>query len=185
MMEEIIIAGFGGQGVMSMGQLLAYAGMKENKHVSWLPSYGPEQRGGTANASVVISSDEVGSPVIDRPSTLIALNTPSLKKFEHSVKKNGNIFINADLIHETTERDDIQFFPIKANTMAHKLKNDRVAGMIILGAFIEKTGILNVNSLVNALLQVLGKDKKHLVPVNEKAINLGREWISKQTTMTT
>lgn len=178
MQSEIVIAGFGGQGVMSMGQLLAYAGMNSGKEVSWMPSYGPEQRGGTANVSVVISDKEIGSPVVSTPSVLIALNNPSFEKFEPLVKENGLILVNGDLVEATSNRNDVAFFSIKANTLAEELGNNRVAGMILLGAFIEKTGILTKDSLIHALTQVLGKNKSHLIEVNEKAILIGKEAVN-------
>ncbi|MBU9714270.1 2-oxoacid:acceptor oxidoreductase family protein [Evansella tamaricis] len=177
MKEEIIIAGFGGQGVMSMGQLLAFAGMKQGKEVSWLPSYGPEQRGGTANVSVVISDSKVGSPIIDSPTTVILLNNPSFEKFEKKVVPGGNILTNGDLVNLPCKRNDISLFSIQATTIAEKLGNHRVAGMVILGAFIEKTGILSKESLVEALLHVLGKEKQHLIPVNIAALESGMEMV--------
>lgn len=173
MKQELIIAGFGGQGVMSMGQLLAYAGMKEGKQVSWLPSYGPEQRGGTANVSVVISDEPVGSPVIDKPTSIIALNTPSFDKFEPTLSGGGDLFINSDLIDSISERKDIFFLPIPASQIAKSLNEERVAGMVILGAFITKTNILSKESLLQALIHVLGEKKRHLIGVNEQAIIAG------------
>lgn len=177
MKQELIIAGFGGQGVMSMGQLLAYAGMKEGKQVSWLPSYGPEQRGGTANVSVVISDEKVGSPVIDNPTSVIALNTPSFERFEPTLMNGGDLFINADLIDLISERKDIFFLPVPATKIAKSLNEERVAGMVILGAFITKTNILSKESLLEALIHVLGEKKKHLIDVNEQAILAGANLI--------
>ncbi|MBU9723984.1 MULTISPECIES: 2-oxoacid:acceptor oxidoreductase family protein [Bacillaceae] len=174
MKEEIIIAGFGGQGVMSMGQILTYAGMKEGKEVSWLPSYGPEQRGGTANVSVVISDKTVGSPIIDSPSTVIVLNNPSFEKFEPLVKAGGKLFINSDLVTKKSERIDIEVIDIKATSIADKVGNPRVAGSVILGAYIEKTGIITRDSLITALIQVLGVGKNHLISVNEAAFDAGK-----------
>lgn len=179
MKEEIIIAGFGGQGVMSMGQLLAYAAMEEGKEVSWLPSYGPEQRGGTANVSVVISDSTFGSPVIDRPTSLIVLNNPSLQKFEPSVQPNGHLFLNSDLVTMKPDRDDINCWAVPAVQLAKGLGEERAAGMVLLGTFIAGTGILSRESLIKALTHVLGKRKSYLIPVNEKAISAGEELIKK------
>ncbi|SER45301.1 2-oxoacid:acceptor oxidoreductase family protein [Salipaludibacillus aurantiacus] len=179
MKQELIIAGFGGQGVMSMGQLLAYAAMKEGKEVSWLPSYGPEQRGGTANVSVVISDSKFGSPVIDRPTSLIALNNPSFLKFEPLVKEGGDIFINEDLVTVQSGRKDVTVHLIPALTVANELNEQRTAGMVILGAFITKTGILKTESLLAALTYLLGKKKDHLIPVNRQAIVRGEKIIKK------
>ncbi|MCD8511482.1 MAG: 2-oxoacid:acceptor oxidoreductase family protein [Bacillus sp. (in: Bacteria)] len=178
MQLEIVIAGFGGQGVMSMGQLLAYAGMNSGKEVSWMPSYGPEQRGGTANVSVVISDKEIGSPVVSTPSVLIALNNPSFEKFEPLVKENGIVLVNGDLVEATSNRKDIEFYSIEANKLAEELGNNRVAGMILLGAFIEKTGILTKDSLIHALTHVLGKNKAHLIEVNERALMTGEKEVN-------
>ncbi|UCZ52781.1 2-oxoacid:acceptor oxidoreductase family protein [Bacillus shivajii] len=178
MRQEVIIAGFGGQGVMSMGQLLTYAGMQEGKEVSWLPSYGPEQRGGTANVSVVISDTKVGSPVIDSPTSVIVLNKPSFDKFESVVQGGGHLFINADLIDQTSQREDIGVHHIPATTVAEKLGNNRVAGMVMIGAFIEQTGILSKESLLAAFIHVLGENKKHLIPINEDALNAGSDIIN-------
>lgn len=177
MKQEVIIAGFGGQGVMSMGQLLAYAGMKEDKQVSWLPSYGPEQRGGTANVSVVISEDTVGSPVIDKPTSVIALNNPSFEKFEPTLIEGGNLFINSNLVDLTTEKKDLSFLSIPATEIAKSLNEERVAGMVILGAFITKTKILSKDSLLQALIHVLGEKKRNLIGVNEKAIIAGGKFV--------
>ncbi|MDG5787632.1 2-oxoacid:acceptor oxidoreductase family protein [Evansella sp. AB-P1] len=170
MKEEIIIAGFGGQGVMSMGQFLTYAGLKEGKEVTWFPSYGPEQRGGTANVSVVISDQPVDSPVIDEPTAFLALNKPSFNKFYSHVKESGNIFINSDLITNYAKRNDVVIHEITATQIAQHIGNERIAGMVLLGAFIEKTGILSKESLYSALKDVLGESKKHLIPMNKKAI---------------
>ncbi|WP_280768259.1 2-oxoacid:acceptor oxidoreductase family protein [Salipaludibacillus daqingensis] len=184
MKQELIIAGFGGQGVMSMGQLLAYAGMKEGKHVSWLPSYGPEQRGGTANVSVVISDKEVGSPVIDKPTSVIALNNPSFEKFEPMLIEGGDLFTNSNLVDISSKREDIYFLPVPATEIAKNLKMERVAGMVLLGAFITKTKVLSKDSLLEALINVLGEKKKHLIGVNEEAILAGENLIEKKLFLT-
>ncbi|ADH99661.1 2-oxoacid:acceptor oxidoreductase family protein [Salisediminibacterium selenitireducens] len=175
MKEEIIIAGFGGQGVMSMGQLLTFAGMKEGKEVSSLPSYGPEQRGGTANVQVVISDEPFGSPVIDEPSVVIVLNEPSFQKFESRLASGGVLIVNADLVHSESARDDITVIRVPASTIAISLSEERAAGMVILGALIGKTGVLSRDALLEALEDVLGKRKAHLIPVNEEAIKAGED----------
>ena len=150
-MEEIIIAGFGGQGVMSMGQLIAYAGMLEGKGVSWLPSYGPEQRGGTANCAVVISGEEqVGSPLVTRPSTAIVLNNPSFDKFEPLVRPGGLLMINSSLVTKISERSDIEMIELTATDLAADLGNSRVANMILLGAFIELTKVVSCESIIQS-----------------------------------
>ena len=173
MKQEIISAGFGGQGVLSLGQLLAYAGMLEDKNVSWLPSYGPEMRGGTANCSVIVSSDPVGSPVVTEGDAVIVLNKPSLDKFESVLKPGGLLLINSSLIERKTSRDDIKVYYIPANEIAAKLGNPKVANMIMLGAFVEASGIVKKKSIIEAFGKVLGERKAHLLPVNEKAYDEG------------
>lgn len=140
MIEQVIMAGFGGQGVMSMGQLLAYSGMLEGKNVSWLPSYGPEMRGGTANCNVIVSDDEIGSPIVTEATAVIAMNLPSLDKFEHSVMPGGTLIINSSLIERKCSRTDIDVFYIPANEIADELGNNRVANMVMLGAYLKKLG---------------------------------------------
>lgn len=173
MLEEIIIAGFGGQGVMSMGQLIAYAGMLEGKGVSWLPSYGPEQRGGTANCAVVVSDEPVGSPLVTNPSTAIILNNPSFDKFEHRVRPGGLLIINSSLVTRVSERSDIEITELPATDMASDLGNARVANIILLGAFIELTKVVSSESIIESLKKVLSEEKHHLIEVNKQALNKG------------
>ncbi|MBP7913644.1 MAG: 2-oxoacid:acceptor oxidoreductase family protein, partial [Proteocatella sp.] len=135
MENKVICAGFGGQGVMSMGQLLAYAGMIEDKYVSWLPSYGPEMRGGTANCGVTVSDEEIGSPIITNDADIaIVMNLPSLIKFEKDVKPGGKIFINSSLIEKKVERTDIEVYYIDANKIAADIGNIKAANLVMLGA---------------------------------------------------
>jgi 2-oxoglutarate ferredoxin oxidoreductase subunit gamma len=178
MTEEIIIAGFGGQGVMSMGQLLTYAGMLEGKNVSWLPSYGPEMRGGTANCCVILSDDMVASPIVTQASAVIALNRPSLDKFEETVIPGGLLFINSTLIDRKAVRDDIQVYYIPANEIADELGNSRVANSVVLGAYLAKAGSsVSPNSEIEALKKVLGPSKQDLIPLNEEALKRGAELV--------
>jgi 2-oxoglutarate ferredoxin oxidoreductase subunit gamma len=178
MLEEIIIAGFGGQGVMSMGQLIAYAGMLEGKGVSWLPSYGPEQRGGTANCAVVVSNEPVGSPLVTNPSTAIVLNNPSFEKFEPRVRPGGVLIINSSLVTRASERSDIEIIELTATDLAADLGNARVANMILLGAFIERTKVVTSDSIIESLKKVLSKEKHHLIEVNKQALNKGSAMVS-------
>ena len=129
-MEKVIVAGFGGQGVLSLGQMLAYAAMYENMAATWLPSYGPEMRGGTANCSVVIDEKEVASPIIAVPDCLIAMNTPSLFKFQDKVKKGGLVIINSSLISEKCDRDDVKAYYVEANKIAHEVGNDKASNLV-------------------------------------------------------
>ncbi|HHT65664.1 MAG: 2-oxoacid:acceptor oxidoreductase family protein [Caldicoprobacterales bacterium] len=176
MTEQIIIAGFGGQGVMSMGQLLAYAGMLEGKNVSWLPSYGPEMRGGTANCNVIITDDMVASPIVTQASVVIALNKPSLDKFESAVVPGGMLFVNSSLIDRKSVREDIDVFYIPANEIADQLGNPRIANTVVLGAYLAKAeGSISPSSVIEALKKVLGPGKQDLIPLNEEALKRGAE----------
>lgn len=175
MEERLIIAGFGGQGVMAMGQLLTYSGMIEDKNVSWLPSYGPEMRGGTANCNVTISTDSVGSPVVVEASTAIVLNLPSLDKFEDSVEPGGKLFINSSLITRKTKRADIKAYYIPVNDIANELGNPRIANMVMLGAYLEVSKTVETESIYKAFGKVFGESKAHLLPVNKQALERGAE----------
>lgn len=179
--ERIICAGFGGQGVMLMGQLISYAGMLENKEVSWLPSYGPEMRGGTANCSVMVSERPIGSPVItDNATTAIVMNLPSLDKFESDIIPNGNIIINSSLIEKKAERSDLSVYYVPANELALELGNAKVANMVMLGAYIELTKSVAAESVMTALKKVFGESKAHLMKINEDAMAKGAEAIRNQ-----
>ena len=174
--ERIICAGFGGQGVMLMGQLISYAGMLEGKEVSWLPSYGPEMRGGTANCSVMVSERQIGSPVITDDATVaMVLNLPSLDKFERDVISGGKLLINSSLIEKKASRTDIDVYYIPANEIAVELGNPRVANMIMLGAFLELTKTVEVESVMTALKKIFGESKAYLMPINEEAMMRGAQ----------
>lgn len=173
MNQRLIIAGFGGQGVLSMGQLLAYAGMLESKNVTWLPSYGPEMRGGTANCNVIISDEPIGAPIVTDATAAIIMNLPSLSKFETAVEPGGLIFINSSLIDKKTSRSDIEAIYIPANDIAAELNNDKVANMIILGAYLKKTNAVHVESILESLKKVLGPGKEKLIPLNREALAKG------------
>jgi 2-oxoglutarate ferredoxin oxidoreductase subunit gamma len=177
--ERIICAGFGGQGVMLMGQLISYAGMLEDKEVSWLPSYGPEMRGGTANCSVMVSSKPIGSPVIANDATAaIIMNLPSLDKFEVEVLPEGNLLINSSLIERKTKRTDLHVYYIPANDIAVELGNAKVANMIMLGAYLELTKTVSVESVMAALKKTFGESKAHLLKINEEALKKGAEAVT-------
>lgn len=174
--ERIICAGFGGQGVMLIGQLLTYAGMLENKEVSWLPSYGPEMRGGTANCSVMISERPIGSPVItDDATSAIIMNLPSLDKFEQDVQKDGIIIINSSLIEKKASRADLKAYYVPANEIANEIGNSKVANMVMLGAYLELTKSVSMESVMTALKKIFGESKSHLMPINETAMKRGAD----------
>ncbi|MFZ1730771.1 MAG: 2-oxoacid:acceptor oxidoreductase family protein [Bacteroidota bacterium] len=175
MLEEVIFAGFGGQGVLSMGQVLAYAGMIENREVCWMPSYGPEMRGGTANCIVTVSSDEISSPIIGTFLTVVALNQPSLDKFEMAVKPGGTLIYDSTNIIDPPTRTDIDIVPIPASEEAVKLKNTKIMNMIVLGAFLAKREAVKIESVLDALRKVLPERHHHLIPLNEQALQRGRE----------
>ena len=170
--ERLIFAGFGGQGVMSMGQMIAYAGMIENKHVTWCPSYGPEMRGGTANCSVVVSDELVGSPIV---SHAVIMNLPSLTKFEKDVLPNGVLLINSSLIEKKASRNDIRVAYVEANKIAGDIGNPKAANMVMLGALLTLQNIVSFDSIQQAFLKVFGERKKEFLPGNEKALNAGRD----------
>jgi 2-oxoglutarate ferredoxin oxidoreductase subunit gamma len=173
MLERNLIAGFGGQGVLLIGQLLAYAGMLEGREVSWLPSYGPEMRGGTANCSVIISDQPVGSPLVSSATSLIVMNRPSLEKFEPIVKPGGMLFINSSIIDIKAKRTDIDVYYVPCNDLAEEMGNPRVANMIMLGAYIAKSKCVDIENILQALLVKLGEKKAHLIPENRKALLKG------------
>lgn len=174
--ERIICAGFGGQGVMLMGQLISYAGMLEDKEVSWLPSYGPEMRGGTANCSVMVSDKPIGSPVItDNATSAIVMNLPSLDKFEVDLVKGGRLFINSSLIERKASREDIDIYYVPANEIAVELGNAKVANMVMLGAYLEVSKTVSVEGVLTALKKVFGESKSHLMKINEDALKKGAE----------
>ncbi len=179
--QKLICAGFGGQGVMSLGQLLAYGGMLEGKEVSWMPSYGPEMRGGTAYCCVNISDRPIGSPLIaDDASCAIVMNLPSFKKFEPRVAPGGDLLVNSSLIDQLSCRNDIHVHYIPANEEAVACGNVKMANMVMLGAFLELTGIVHRSSIVNAFKKVFGKKAAQLLGKNQKALQRGAEFIRSQ-----
>lgn len=173
-MEKILLAGFGGQGVLSLGQILAYAAMTEGKEVSWLPSYGPEMRGGTANCSVIISEKPIASPIVARPTLLVAMNGPSLVKFEDKVAPGGVIMVNSSLIERKVQRTDVKAYYIPANDLAIKCGTARAANIIMYGAINSHCKILLPESVQKGL-EYAFKKKPHLIPMNEVAYRTGFE----------
>jgi 2-oxoglutarate ferredoxin oxidoreductase subunit gamma len=175
---NIIVAGFGGQGVMVIGNLLAYAAMIEGKHVTYLPVYGVEMRGGTANCTVVISSQQIGSPVVGRPKAAIVMNLPSLVKYEPLLLPNGLLFLNSSLIEpKETFRKDIEIFSIPVNEIAINNGNPKLANMVALGAFNDKTKLVQMSSLFESLGKVLDERYHDLIPSNIEAIEAGAKYV--------
>ena len=176
MREEIIIAGFGGQGVMLSGKVLAYAGMQEGKHVTYFPSYGAEVRGGTANSTVIISTEEIPSPVSSHPDTLLAMNSPSCKKFGPRIKKGGVLIVNTTLIDNVSKRSSLTIIEIPATSLANELGDKRSANMIMLGAYLKAKGVLSLKS-VEKSLSILFSKRKNFLDINKKALHVGMDYV--------
>ena len=177
MLHEIVISGFGGQGVLSMGKILAFSGIMENKEVSWFPAYGPEQRGGTANVTVIISDDPISSPVVNAYDVAIVLNQPSLEKFESKVKPGGILIYDDYGIQKKAARSDINIYQIKAMDEALSIDNTRVFNMIILGGLLKISPMVELGNVMKGLKQSLPERHHGLLPMNEKAILKGMELI--------
>ena len=175
MEHRIVVAGFGGQGVLLIGNILCHAGMDEGMNVSWLPSYGPEMRGGTASCSVTISDSEIGSPIVTQPEICIVMNQPSYDKYLSTVQKGGKMFVNASLIHPEKVRDDIDTFMVPTAEVAQEVGNLRTANMVMLGAVVSQTGLVQMQSVMKSLEESFGERRKHLLPVNERAMELGAQ----------
>jgi 2-oxoglutarate ferredoxin oxidoreductase subunit gamma len=178
MLLKIIFSGFGGQGVLMMGYVLAVAGMKEDKHVTFLPAYGAEVRGGTANCTVVVSDSEIASPIASSPEYVVAMNYPSMMKYLNMVKSGGTMFLNSDLISEKPARDDLKIVNIPANSLAHDMGNDRALNMIMLGAVNAVAGIVSEKALAEAIETVLQGKKKSLIEANQQALTKGSGYMS-------
>jgi 2-oxoglutarate ferredoxin oxidoreductase subunit gamma len=173
MTKEILIAGFGGQGVLFAGKCLAYEGLEENKQVSWLPSYGPEMRGGTASCGVIISDEPVGSPIVSNPTILIAMNLPSLDKYENATVAGGKIFVDSALISREVARKDVDAYYIPATRLANELGTPTLANMIILGKMIKETGLVTLESATEAMKHVVSAKRASLLEANIKALQTG------------
>lgn len=175
MEKSFVIAGFGGQGVMLAGKLLAQAGVNCGLEVTWLPSYGPEMRGGTANCTVLLSDEPIGSPVVDHPTALVAMNLPSLDRFEKTVAAAGVIVVNSSLINRSIERNDVQVLSVPANDIAVSLGNPKVANVVTLGAVVKVTEIIPFELIKDAIVRMLGENiyGSELISVNEQALSAG------------
>ena len=178
MNQEMIFAGFGGQGVMLMGQILAYAGMMEGQQVSWFPAYGPEMRGGTANCSVIIGDEVVGTPIVTEPKVVVAMNLPSLDKFEPQLSAGGILLINSSLIERAAKRSDVKVQLIPCNDIAKELGNPKVANMVMVGAIVAASGVVKIESVLQVLAKKIFKNKPEVMQLNEQAIRRGMACIS-------
>jgi 2-oxoglutarate ferredoxin oxidoreductase subunit gamma len=176
-LEELIVAGFGGQGVLSLGMTLAYAGMLENKEISWMPSYGPEMRGGTANCITIISENKISSPIISLFDSAIVLNQPSMDKFAPRVKPGGILLYESGTILKPSTRTDIEIIGIPATTEALQMKNAKIMNMIILGAYLQLRPVVSNESILEALTKVLPEKYHHLLPINRQALERGEAMV--------
>ena len=173
MTSKILIAGFGGQGILFAGKALAFTGLKAGKEVSWLPSYGPEMRGGTANCSVTISDEPIGSPIVDKPNILVAMNLPSLEKYLNETENDGCIVYDSSLISKQVAREGVAIFGIPATKLATDNALEGLANMIIMGKVIKETGVLTLEQIKNSLSQMVPAKKAELLEKNVKAIEIG------------
>lgn len=179
MTEEIIFAGFGGQGVLSMGQVLAYSAVMQNKEVSWMPSYGPEMRGGTANCTTIISDEKISSPILKKYDTVVALNQPSVDKFEYAVKPGGTLIYDTNGITRHPDRKDISIYKIDAANEAARMKNTKIMNMIVLGGFLKLKPIIDMENITKGLKKVLPDRYHNLIPLNLEAIERGKVILEK------
>lgn len=178
MYQDAIIAGFGGQGVMLIGNLLAYAGMDAGLNVTYIPVYGPEMRGGTANCTVVVSDDAIGSPIIRSPVSLIIMNGPSLDKFQPRLQDNGIMILNSSLIDPAkSDKDRVRVFAVPVNEIADGLGNTRMANMVALGAYVQATGVLPVKRVQDSLGSVISAHYSHMIPKNAEALQAGADYV--------
>ena len=182
MQTDIIIAGFGGQGVLFAGQLLAYAALDAGMEVSWIPSYGPEMRGGTANCTVIIADQEIGSPTVRHPQAALVFNLPSFDKYEPLVVPGGVLIANQSLINRDFQRNDITAIMIPANEIAESIGNKRLTNMVMIGALLEVLPVLSIEAVQKTLDTHLPQRHKHLLPLNVKALQHGAELVQKQLT---
>jgi 2-oxoglutarate ferredoxin oxidoreductase subunit gamma len=177
MHEEVIISGFGGQGALFAGQLLTYTGMDEGWHVTWIPSYGPEMRGGTAHCIVILSDDDIGSPIIRQPTMCIIMNPPSMDKYEPLVKPGGLLVANSTLVRSRSQRDDIEAIYVPANELAASLGNVKMANVVLLGAMLGRREILPIESIKRTLDQHIPERRKHIIEPNKRALDRGVQFV--------
>lgn len=180
MKTEIIISGFGGQGVLSMGKILAYSGLMEEKEVTWMPAYGPEQRGGTANVTVIVSNERISSPILSKYDVAIVLNQPSLDKFQPKIKPGGILIYDGNGIVNPPSRTDIQVYRIDAMEQAAEMKNAKVFNMIVLGGLLKVCPVVSTDGLQKALYKSLPERHHHMIPLNMQAVDMGMKLITKQ-----
>ena len=173
MKKEVILSGFGGQGVMSIGKNLVEAAVEEDLEASWVPSYGPEMRGGTANCTVIISDGRIGAPLVERPSEVIAMNRAALAKFEGSAAPGGTVFVNSSIVPDKVRRDDVKAVYVPCDEIAAELGNSKVANMVMLGAYVAATGVLKPETIEHMIQEMFTGAKAKLVPLNLEALHRG------------
>ena len=173
MTHKILLAGFGGQGILFSGKFLAYDGLLEDREVSWLPSYGPEMRGGTCNCSIILSDTKIGSPIVSNPNVLVAMNLPSLDKFEKSAVPGAKIFVDSSLIDRKVERDDVEVYYIPATKLASDENLPGLANMIMIGHVIAKAGVMPYENVETTMKKLVPAKKQNLIELNIKAVELG------------
>lgn len=174
--HQIIIAGFGGQGLLFSGKVLAYAGLAEDRQLSWLPSYGPEMRGGTANCTVILSDEPIGSPIVDHPNVVMVMNNPSLDKYENMVVPGGKLFVDSALISSKVDRDDIDVYYIPATQLAKDMGAPTLANMILLGAIVKETGCVAPEHLEEGLRHAVPPRHADLIDLNLQALEIGKNY---------
>ena len=172
---NLLIAGFGGQGVLFMGKVAAHTALLEDLFVSWLPSYGPEMRGGTANCTVIISDERIGAPLVERPSEVVAMNRAALAKFESRVAPGGTVFVNSSIIPDKVSREDVTAVYVPCDEIASELGNPKVANMVMLGAYVAATGALKQETIETMIAEMFTGKKAKLVPLNLEALKRGLE----------
>jgi 2-oxoglutarate ferredoxin oxidoreductase subunit gamma len=180
MQTEIVIAGFGGQGVLFAGQVLAYAAMDNGKEVTWIPSYGPEMRGGTANCTVIIADEEIGSPLVRHPKALIAMNLPSLDKYEPGIAEGGTLIVNSSLIERQAKRKDLNCLRIPANEISESLGDKRMTNIVMVGALLTAVPVLPIEAIEKTLEDHLPERHMKLLPLNYQALRAGAELVRKE-----
>jgi 2-oxoglutarate ferredoxin oxidoreductase subunit gamma len=179
--EDIVMAGFGGQGLMFIGKLLAYSAMKEGRHVTWIPSYGPEMRGGTANCTVVVSSEEIGSPVTPHPRSIIVMNNPSMEAFEPKLQRDGLLLLSSSMVNRSATRHDVKAMAIPASEIAASAGTEKAANMVMLGAYVALTKVVSKESIIEGLKELFGK-KVDLFETNVRAFEEGMKFASQKKT---
>ncbi len=180
MQKEIIISGFGGQGALFAGQLLAYTALEQGLHVTWFPSYGPEMRGGTAHCTVILGDEEIGSPIVKNPSGIIVMNIPSLERYENLVRDNGYLVVNTSLVDRNPEREDIQTILVPAIDIAEELGDKRMANLVLLGALMDRMGPITIEQIGDALGRHIPEHRRNLLGANLKALAKGAELAQSQ-----